>query len=353
MSITIRTFALSLISIFVPIYLLKIGYPLTDVLIFYIILYGSNAILSFFAAKLSLKIGFKHAFTLSIPFLIVFYILLYTLPTYGWPLGILAMIYGINNALFWISFHVDFAKYSVKKIRGEEISILRIITSVLHMVGPLIGAVIISFTNFYYLFILVSLFLIVSLVPIFYSKDIHGVKKVSLKDLFKISSLKNFLVFIGNGVENGAGNVIWPIFVFLIVGGYLSLGAIASIATFFSLLFVFIAGRLCDKIKRSVILKFGSILQSLIWLFKSFVTTAPQAFLINSFSGITNTFKDIPYHALVYDKASKGNLVEFIVLREIGIQLGRVIFFTLMILLVVLYKGLILAGVASLFYLLF
>lgn len=353
LSFSLRTFALSMISIFVPLYLLKIGYDLIAVLTFFMIFSMIHGVISVSVAKLSMKIGIKHAITLSIPFLILYFILLYTLPTYNWPLAILAMVGAVSNALFWFSFHVDFSKFSVKKVRGQEIGILRILTSSLNVVGPLIGAIIISFISFLYLFLFVSSLLIISMVPLFYSKDIHVKQKISLKKVFRSSSIKDFLVFMGNGAENAGGAVIWPIFIFIIVGTYLSLGMITAIATSLSLITVFIVGRLCDRLKRRRILKFGSVAHSLTWFFKAFVTTGPQIVLINSFSGIINTFKDISYTAMVYDKANKKNIVEFIVLREIGISIGRVMFFMLMILMVILSHGLILAGFASLTYLLF
>jgi hypothetical protein len=351
--VAIRTFALSLISIFVPIYLLGLGYSLIDILLFYITFHILHGLFSFFAAKFSMKIGFKHSIVFSMPFLIFFYVLLYTLPTYNWPLIILAMVGALNNAIYWIAFHVDFTKSSAKRARGKEVSMLRMITFALNVVGPLIGALIISYISFFYLFFFVSSILIISLIPLFYSKDIHISQKVSLKGVFMVNSWKNFLAFLGNGAETGASLVIWPVFIFFIAGTFISLGLITSIATFFSMITVFLVGRMCDRFKRSSILKFGSIADSLTWFVKSVVATVPQIIMINSLSGIIGIFKDVSFTAMIYDKASKRNVVEFIVFREIVISLGRILFFALMILMVVLYRGLILAGFASLFYLLF
>jgi MFS family permease len=353
MTVALRTFALSLISIFVPIYLLNLGYSLVDVLVFYIVFCVLHSVFSFFAAKLSLKIGLKHSIAMSMPFLILFYILLYTLTSYNWPLALLALVAGAQNALFWVAFHMDFTKFSAKKVRGEEFSMLKIITSVLNVIGPMVGAAIISFISFHYLFLFVSSLLIISLIPLFYSKDTRVKHDFSLEKMVKSSSLKNFVVFMGSGAEFGATAVIWPLFIFLIVGTYLSLGIITSIATFLSLITVYLVGRMCDRFDRRRILKFGSVAHSMAWFFKSVASTGPQVVLINSVSGIIDSFKDIPYNAMVYDKASKKSMVEFIVFREIALHIGKMIFFALIILLVVLSRGLILAGLASLTYLLF
>ncbi len=349
----LRTFAMSLISIFIPLYLLNIGYSLFEVLTFYMVFCVFHSVLSFFAAKFSLNRGIKHSIALSMPFLIIFYILLYTLSTYNWPLALLALVASVQNTLFWISFHMDFTKFSEKKVRGKEFSILKLITSALNVIGPVVGAVIISFISFHYLFVFVSALLIVSLIPLFYSKEIKIKHEIKLKKLLKSTSLKNLVVFMGSGAEYGAAGVIWPLFVFVIVGTYISLGIITSIATFLSLITVYLVGRMCDSFSRRNILKFGSVAHAIIWFFKALVSTGPQVVLINSLSGITDSFKEIPYHTMVYDKASKKNMVEFIVLREIGIHVGKFFFFALIMLMVALSRGLVLAGFASLTYLLF
>lgn len=353
MAVALRTFALSLISIFIPLYLLNLGYSLVDVLIFYIIFCVLHSIFSFFAAKLSIRMGLKHSIAMSIPFLILFYILLYTLTTYNWPLSLLALVAAVQNSLFWVAFHMDFTKFSARKVRGEEFSMLRLISSALNVIGPLVGAVIISFISFHYLFIFVSSLLIFSLIPLFYSKDTKIKHNFSVKKMFETSSIKNLIVFMGSGAEYGAALVIWPLFVFLIVGTYLSLGIITSLATFLSLITVYIVGRLCDRFDRRSILKVGSVAHSMAWFFKSVALTGPQVVLINSFSGIIDSFKDIPYNAMVYDKASKKSMIEFIVFREIAMHIGKIIFFAMIMLMVVLTRGLVLAGLASLTYLLF
>ena len=352
-TVALRTFAMSLISIFVPLYLLGIGYSLIDVLTFYIIFCVFHSILSLFAAKLSVKIGLKHSIALSMPFLILFYILLYTLTTNNWPLALVALVAAVQNSLFWVSFHMDFTKFSAKKKRGEEFGILRIITTTLNAVGRVLGAIIISFVSFHYLFVFVSALLVISFVPLFLSKEIKIRREISFRKMLKISSLKDFIVFMGSGAEYGAALVVWPLFIFLIVGTYISLGIITSIATFISLLTVYIVGRMCDCFNRRSLLKFGSVAHSVVWFFKAIVSTGPQIVLVNSLSGITNTFKEIPYNTMVYDKASKKNTVEFIVMREVALHVGKILFFALIMLLVVLARGLVLAGFASLAYLLF
>ena len=78
-SIAIRSFALSMINIFIPIYLLNLDYSLKQVLIFFVFLTGTHAVTSIHAGKISSKFGFKHAILFSVPLLLIFYLMLYSL----------------------------------------------------------------------------------------------------------------------------------------------------------------------------------------------------------------------------------------------------------------------------------
>ena len=69
------------------------------------------------------KIGLKRSILLSIPFSVSFIYLLNSLKYSLIHYSIVAIVEGIGLSLFWIAFHIDFAKCSDKKNRGKEVSI--------------------------------------------------------------------------------------------------------------------------------------------------------------------------------------------------------------------------------------
>ena len=73
-SMFIMTFAESLINIFVPIYLYKLGYPIYLVLFFYFLVSLYFILLAFPGAKIVSKIGEKHAILYSTPLAIFYYL---------------------------------------------------------------------------------------------------------------------------------------------------------------------------------------------------------------------------------------------------------------------------------------
>ena len=352
-SVAIKSFALSMISIFIPIFLLKLNYSLTSVLIFYAILNATHALFIIPATKISSKYGFKHSILYSIPILIIFYLALFTLEQFNWPIYLLAVIFGISNSLFWMGYHVDFSKFSDKENRGKEVGMTKIVSLIFHVLGPVIGGLILTFIGFEALFATVSVLLIASAIPLFFSKDIHESIPFSIKGIFKGQKIKDTLAFAGHGIESGISSVIWPIFIFFtILNNFTTLGLVSSLSILLSLVFVFIVAKFSD-IHRKLVLKIGALLNTIIWGVKFFVKTTFQVFIVDSFYGISQTLISIPFDALSYDKANKSNIVKFIMFREMTVQAGRVTLFLIMTVIATLTVSFFFGGGASLLYLLF
>ncbi|HEC66749.1 MAG TPA: MFS transporter [bacterium] len=352
-SVAIKSFALSMISIFIPIFLLKLDYSLVNVLIFYAILNATHLLFTIPAAKISSKYGFKHSIFFSIPILIIFYLALYTLEQIHWPIYLLAVVFGISNALYWIGYHIDFSKFSDKEDRSKEIGIAKVASSVFQVLGPIVGGLILTFIGFHAVFITVSVLLVASAIPLFFSKDVHQPFNFSVKEIFRGQKIKDTLTFIGHGIESGVSSVIWPIFIFFtILNNFTTLGLISSLSLLFSLFFVFIVGKFSD-VRRRPVLKIGVFLNTIIWGIRFFVKTTFQVFIVDSFYGVSQTLISIPFDALSYDKANKSNIVKFILFREIVIQAGRVVLFLIMTVFATLTVSFLFGGAGSILYLFF
>src|SRR3990167_9426376 len=70
---SLRVMAMSLISIFVPIYLYTLGYDIPSILLFFIVISMSHMLMSPVSAKISSKIGLKHCMLLSFLFYFLYY----------------------------------------------------------------------------------------------------------------------------------------------------------------------------------------------------------------------------------------------------------------------------------------
>jgi MFS family permease len=344
-SIVVKSFALSLIGIFIPIYLLQSGLPLASVFLFFAIFSGTHAIISIPAAKISSRFGFKHSILFSIPFLILALLGLYLLDVTSWVFYAVPIFFGIQNGLFWIGFHVDFARFSDKKNRGSEVGFVKVLGVLFHVAGPVAGGIILTFVGFKVLFVAVSGLLVLSAVPLFLSKDIHNPTEFSFRGIFKGRKIKDGLSFVGFGIERAVGYVIWPIFIFFTIlsESYTTLGFVTSLALVFSAVFIFIVGKFSDNY-RKLMLKIGSIMNSVVWVVKSFVKTVTHVFVIDAFYGISQVLMNVSFDTICYDRANKDDIVKFMVFREFVINAGRSAFFVVMIFVADLVSSFIFGG---------
>lgn len=332
-SIAVRAFAFALAGIFIPVYLYQLGYSFITIFFFYGVLGLITAIFSLISVKVFSKTGLKHCMLISIPFLIVFFALLYTLESFNWPPILLALIYGISASFFWVPYHIDFTRFSNKKQRGQQVGFSKIVASVFAALGPLAGGLILAFSGFNTLFIIVSILLIGSVIPLFLTKEIHQPFKFSLKEFFQGQKLKEVLGFIGHGAEMRLGWVVWPLFVFLFIleQKYVSLGIISSLALFSGVICTFFVGRLSDTNKIKKLLKTGTIANAIIWIVKSFIVTPFQVIITDIFYGASQATMHIPFDTMAYDKAKKRNVTGMILQREFYIHLGAFLMFMLLI----------------------
>lgn len=349
----IRSFAFALVGVFVPAYLIKLGYPLNTVFYFYLYWAISFLILVVFIPKIYTKIGIKHSIFLSMPIFIAYFLMLYSLETYSWNLFFLAVVSALANAFYWPAFHINFINSSDKEHRGEELGMMNVFSYIAVIFAPLIGGLIIAFLGFKVLFGFVTLLLIIAPIPLFFTKERYTLFKFSFKYLFRKGNLKNFSVFFVEGVINYAETVIWAIFIFLILKSFISLGFLSTLLILFTTFMTFILGRLSDVFSKRKIMRIGIFSSSIIWFFKTMANSFLHFTILNSLFGIAFTFINVPYTALFYNKAAKEHPAEFVVFREVSLTLGRIMILLFIILSGSFIGSFIIAGFSSLIFTLF
>ena len=183
-SVLLRSFAISLISLFIPIYLYKeAGYSLEQTLLFFIFYSVIFAISTPLVAKFSAHFGVKHTILSSVPLFLLFTLLMYLLPKYNIPLVILSAVLGLYVAFYWMGLHLIFYYDSDRKHRGEEFGKRQVLTIIGSTLGPLCGGLMIKFIGFYSIFLLTSILLLFSALFLFLSKENHIKYHFSLNSL--------------------------------------------------------------------------------------------------------------------------------------------------------------------------
>ena len=353
-SVVLKTLALSMVGIFIPVYMYKeLNYSLNQIIYFFLIWSILFAVLTPVVAKFASRFGLKHMIVASVPFEISFIGVMLLMKTYNISYIYPAILYAISGTLFWTGFNIEFAKVTKKKNRGSEIGFLYFLVITAEILGPFFGGVILSYIGFSTLFYTASILLVTGVIPLLASKDDHVPVKFSFKNIYRKRYARDMITFLGLGARYMSASVFWPLFIFIMLGSYFDLGALATGAGLITAFSSFFVGKLADRMDNKKMLDIGAIIHSITWTIRWFASSFFQLFIIEIASGLSFIFASIPFSSIFYNKMMKRNKVEYIVFREIGFTFGKVITLLFVLLTGNLVVSFLVAGVASLAYMVF
>ncbi len=337
----LKTFALSLIALFIPIYLIKeIGFSFKDVLIYLFFLFLFLAVGYPLGAYLTNKIGIRKTIMLSIPFHLAYYLLLYGLEVYKIPLIVIGASYGIAEGIFWFAYNINFSRFSDRKHRGREVNLWYVIASGIGVFGPFVGGALLSYMDFYIVFIIVIFLLILSIFPLIHLKDIHYKNEFSLKKCFNLKYFDLAPQFLIQGARHLITGIFWPLFVFYIVEEYFSLGFIFSLASVFSCIIIWVIGNKIDQFDKKIFTNISSAIHGFVSFIKIFVKTFSHVYITAILSAITYGVTEVALNAVTFDRANNSKRIEeYFVFREFILALGRIF-----LIILILFSGLDLIG---------
>lgn len=322
---SIRGFAQGMLNLFIPVFLYKLGFTVQEIVLFYVAAFFVRFVTVPWGGNLAKKYGFEHSIMYSVPITILFYLALYLVKFHHFLIFIVPILFALSMNAYWIAYHADFAYYGKDGQRGREIGSLLGFRFALSVIAPFLGGLILKLSGFNVLFLVVSILLFVSVIPLFTTKEKFKPKPVSyfqtFKKFFSRKKRRRFFGYLGFG-ENIVTVAIWPIFIYLIVSSYFYLGTIISISTLFMALITIYLGKLTDKVDRKKIIKIGTLLLSFSWILKIFAKTPLYVLGVDTFSRASSNLQSIPVYARIYKRASREGTVNDIMFYELGLALG-------------------------------
>lgn len=339
----IQTVGNGLLGIFVPIFfLMKFSGRIDHVLLVFLAGFSLYALSVPVGAIFLNRLGIRRSLRFSLVFECAMYAALFFYDASpALMLGLFLFSQLLMRVLFWVPFHVDLAKFTVKCERGRKISTISALQMLIEVVMPIVSGYILATYGFGVAFILAIIVYAISSFPFALLPETYEKFTWSLADTYrKFFAAENRKLVLANfayGMENGVGGIIWPIFIWQILrGNFLQVGAISSAIVFITMLFQLTVGRYADVLNKRTMLHFGTFLYALGWLAKIFVLTAFQVFIVGIYHNFTSILKDTPFTVLNYDLlADCGHYIdEYTVLKEMAIQLGKVAMLLLALVLV-------------------
>lgn len=338
----IRSFAISMIGLFIPIYLLQQGYSFSEIGVFLLIHYGIAIPLSFIALKLAAKKGVKHTMLFSVPLAILFFLALYNLEFLKnatgniWTITIIAIIGAATGAFYWMGFHVEFAKFSEEKRSIKQIGFANILATMASATGPLIGGLIITFSGFPLMFIIVIVLLIISILPLFMSKEKHVPFKFKLKEISSGKMKSMVYPFFSEGVYSTASEIAWPLLLYIIFVSTTNIGGLYAVATILIVLVSWLISHRITEATKILVLKLGTFLNSASMIARALVQNFLALNIIMGVGGVSWAMINLPYTSMFYGNSKKDGIAHTVFFREFYLNIGRV-FLILIFLLLLLF----------------
>jgi MFS family permease len=332
----------ALVGFFLPIFIYnKLDHRIDLMLIFFGASWLLYAILVPFGAQLFNRFGFRRVLISSVFTDALFYIFLYNLDVNPILFLTLAGISRtLNLILFWIPYHVDFAKFTTKSDRGKEYSFIMAGATIIGIIMPVFSGALISRYSFNFVFVLEIVATMFEFIPFYLLPRTHesycwGYLE-TFRHFFSKANRNLVLAQMASGAENVVSFLIWPIFIFLILNGqYLKVGLIMTLISGVTAVLQLLMGRWTDNFDKKKMVRTGSFLYSLGWIAKAIIGTAFQIFIVGVYHSFTDIIMRTPFDSLNYEiAADQGHYVdEYTVIKEMAVQFGRVIMIGIVIML--------------------
>ena len=334
LSVIIRRVGLSLMSVFIPLYLYKIGYSLVSILFFFSLISVFFLIFSYWGAKIVASLGEKYGILIASFFTVITYLSMNTMVSAPLLFFITPLFIALDLILYNLSYHLLFIEKTDDEKRGREIATLGILTILAGIIAPYFGGILAD-TNFHMLFGVSAILLFLSTLPIFFIPYQKTEVRFSLKGLFHYIFAKKhrnlFLSFSAYGIEHIIGFVIWPLFIFLILGTMKKIGIAVSLSTGLSFLVYYLIGKATDTYDKKKLIRWGSVLYSITWFLRLWVKNMKGIVFVDSLKGVTEKILQVPWNTYTYEIAKKKNTFEFILARENIFHISRIFIFLILI----------------------
>lgn len=303
----LRSLAISLVGLFTPLYLYKLGYSLSDIALFHVGWFLLRPVCDIGFGFLIARIGPKHSMLLAAFIHVIYLSFILTIADFRWPLIVVGMIGSSAYGLHLLAVHVNFSKVKHGEHGGKELGYLVVVEKVGGVVGPLVGGLIASYFDPRYTIGLAMLALIGSTIPLFFSAEaVQTHQHITFRGLPVKKRAFDYVSAVPSSLEYAISVVVWPLYIGVFVLGdntFAKLGLIVALSTLSSIVLGRAIGELIDKEKGRQLLKVGVLLSAGLHISRLFTGSIGAAAAINVANEPIAAAHRMPLMKGIYDAA--------------------------------------------------
>ncbi|MGG3562676.1 MFS transporter [Neobacillus rhizosphaerae] len=336
---TFFSFGGALSGVFQSVFLWKLDK--TYSLLAYYSLYWSLAIIVFFgvcawiARKTSPMITMRLGFVF---YLITYLIMLVFHDTLRDHIFLLGMSNGLAMSLYYVGVHMAVLDLTTNDKRDQFLYVQGILLTIGGVIAPLIAGVLISqfqgMVGYYVVFIATCVFFFISFLVSLKVKGSPVTTKSHFWDVIKRPSpewMKMYKVMFADGIVSGVYTTfLITMITFKVAGGELSLGVYNTAAEIVAIVAFYVLAKFSNPKYRLVIFTIGSIS---VFLSSVLLSVLPVLFSLVVFgivspvamNMISTSMNAMIYESIERDPHYKERRLDYIIIREIPLGVGRII----------------------------
>lgn len=327
-----------LFSVFIPIYLYTLGHQISDILLFYALTGLFGLCLLYPGLKLTGLIGANRTLAVGLLVNIVMILLLVTLPTYHWPLWLIALAWSADRGFYWPPFHANFSKARVKGKGGAQVGVLFALIALGSGLAPAIGGIIASAFGIALVYGIAVGAVAISVLPLLKGEDVITHRKASFRALNFRRIWPDMFANFSHSFMSLSELVIWPLLVFFLIPSYAGVGLLSSVMVISSILISLYVGRRQQRGSRHY-LKEGDAVMLVANSLRVAAGNAGQVAGVNLIAGMGHSLVSTPYLSKYYDHADEEPRLAYVAAMETMYALGQTVYFGLLFGLALLLPG--------------
>lgn len=303
---SVHALASSMTTIFVPIYLYKLGYGITAIMAYYLLVFVFQAVALYPLMKFSNRIGFNRSMGMALLLYGVYILVLATIPNFGWPLWLAGIIWATSISLYWAQFRACFAHSLLhKKNVGTAVGLSAALTLMAYGIAPAIGGAVATYFGIVVLYIIAMGCLVAAALPLFSGPEIIRHKSFRLRDINLRRIWPDLFANAGGEIDDVVMVIVWPLFIFLLIPTYIGVGVLSSVTVMASIAIALYTGRHLAKKGTGGYLKTGTTTLGITSALRLVSSSASQIAGVNFLSGLGHALTETPFHSRYYLNAER------------------------------------------------
>ncbi len=307
----LRTLAVSMVSVFIGIYLYQNGYGITFIFVYFALYFVYRSCLAWPLAYTIAKSGPKHAMLISNLLYVPSLLLYAVISDYGITALVGAAVFqGLSVTLYDIAYMVDFSKVRSLDHTGKELGYMHILEQVAKGLSPVIGGFIAYLFGPQATLIFASTVFALAAAPLFFTPEqVKTHQHITFRGLPYKRISGTAVAELAVGVDWIASGVMWSLLLAIGVFGiadnavYAQLGILSSITIIVGVAVARLFGVIVDKNHGRELLRAGVLADSITHILRPFIATPIGALLLNIMNESVTTAYALPLTKAIFAQA--------------------------------------------------